>query len=212
MLEELIKKREDNSLYVDSVDLNQYLNEGNDKESRHRDWIRSILKKYPFEENYDYVVTTKKVNTNNKKNPTTEWKNYEFTINMAKEVCMIDKRPKGKEVRRYFIEVEELYKKKTETNLKLNSMLLTHKEKLNLTKELFYPILDRLGVLPSKKNSVHQKIIKAVFGKYENLNKLTKLTDKDIDNYKKIAINMQTDTRYFINYDQITMWDIIKEI
>ncbi len=210
LLENLIKKREDGSLYIDSLDLNKYLNEGHKKNTRHNDWIRSVLKNFEFEEGFDYITVVRNFTTaqgNNSKK-----KNHQLTLNMAKEVCMIDKRPRGREVRKYFIEIEQLYYKQIETNLKLGSMLLTHREKLQLTKELFYPILEKLGVLDVKKNIVHQKIIKSLFGKYENLNKLTKLTDEDIENYKRLAISMQNDTKYFEDKNQITVWDIIKEL
>ena len=73
-------------------------------------------------------------------------------------------------------------------------------------------LLNNEGVLDVKKNLVHQKIIKSLFGKYENLNKLTKLTDEDVENYKRLAISMQNDTRYFEDKNQITVWDIIKHL
>lgn len=209
MLENLVKTKEDGSLYVKSLDLHKYL----EVKTRHNDWIKRQIKNYGLEENRDYTRYSKVSNERGgNKNIKTVSNVYELTINCAKELAMVEKTLIGRKIRRYFIEIEEVYGKQKEANLKLGSMLLTHKEKLNLTKELFYPILDRLGVLQSKKNVVHQKIIKGLFGKYENLNKLTKLTERDIENYKKLAINMQTDTRYFTNYDQITIWDIIKEI
>lgn len=212
LLEGLIKTREDGTKYVSSLDVNNYLNEGHKYKTRHNDWIRSILNKFDFEEGFDYILGVRNFTTNNLKNPVSQKKDLEVTIDMAKEMCMFDKRPKGKEVRRYFIEIEKMYYKQIEANLKLGSMLLTHKEKLQLTKEVFYPILEQLGVLQVKKNSVHKLILKNIFGKYENVNKLTKITDEDIENYKRLAINMQADTNYFEDKNQITVWDIIKDL
>lgn len=206
LLENLIQKREDESLFVDSLDLHKYLG----IKTRHNDWIKRQIKNYKFEEFYDFTITQKRVVVN--KGGYKYHNKYELTINCAKELAMIERNEKGREIRKYFIEIEQLYYKQMETNLKLGSMLLTHREKLQLTKELFYPILEKLGVLDVKKNLVHQKIIKSLFGKYENLNKLTKLTDEDVENYKRLAISMQNDTRYFEDKNQITVWDIIKHL
>ena len=140
------------------------------------------------------------------------FKDYELSFELAKNLAMVSGSIKGQEARDYFIECEQQLIKLTESNLKLGSMLLTHKDKLNLTKELFYPILEQLGVLITKKNAVHQMIIKSIFGKYENVNKLTMITEEDIENYKKLAINLQKDTVYFEDKNQITVWDIIKEM
>lgn len=208
LLENLIQKREDGSLFVDSLDLHKYLGVG----TRHNDWIKRQIKNYGFEEKFDFLRYSKLSTGGKNSNLKREAKKYELSLNCAKELAMVERNEKGREIRKYFIEIEQLYYKQIEANLKLGSMLLTHREKLQLTKELFYPILEKLGVLDVKKNLVHQKIIKSLFGKYENLNKLTKLTDEDVENYKRLAISMQNDTRYFEDKNQITVWDIIKHL
>lgn len=205
ILETLIRKKEDGNIYVNSLELHNYLG----IKTRHNDWIKRQIKNYNFEKDKDFAITQKRVVVNNGGYKIHD--KYELTLNTAKELCMVERTQKGKEIRNYFIEIEELYNKQVIANLKLGSMLLTHKEKLQLTKELFYPILDSLGVLKTKRYSAHQTLIKQVFGKYENLNKLNSFTDEDINNYKKLAEDLSNNNNYFIDKNQVTVWDIISE-
>lgn len=233
LLQELIKVREDGSKFVSARDLHKWL--GSKKTfdrwnsqnllSASYDFIKFIeflpnttqtrmVVESDFEVTFREVKEVKIKLANNKGSIKENqlFTDYELSLRIASHLAMISKCKKGHEARDYFFECEQLYYKQMETNLKLGSMLLTHREKLQLTKELFYPILEKLGVLDFKKNLVHQKIIKSLFGKYENLNKLTKLTDEDVENYKRLAISMQNDTRYFEDKNQITVWDIIKHL
>lgn len=58
-----------------------------------------------FEEGTDFTsVSTNTVVNNGAKR---ELQDYAVTIDMAKELCMMSKTPKGKEVRQYFIQVEK---------------------------------------------------------------------------------------------------------
>lgn len=61
-----------------------------------------------FEENEDFTsVLTSTVVANGARKPIQD---YALTLEMAKELCMMSKTPKGKEVRKYFIEVEKRFK------------------------------------------------------------------------------------------------------
>lgn len=61
-----------------------------------------------FEENEDFTsVLTSTVVANGARKPIQD---YALTIDMAKELCMMSKTPKGKKVRKYFIEVEKRFK------------------------------------------------------------------------------------------------------
>lgn len=66
-------------------------------------WVNQNFKS--FEEGMDFtsVVTTTVVNNGAKK----KLQDYILTIDMAKELCMMSKTSKGKEVRKYFIQVEK---------------------------------------------------------------------------------------------------------
>lgn len=45
---------------------------------------------YSFEENADYILVTQKKETNNPKNPVTEFTDYQISVDMAKQICMRD--------------------------------------------------------------------------------------------------------------------------
>lgn len=64
-------------------------------------------KEYGFIENQDYRLVCIKIHTNNPKNPETNAMDYEITIEMAKELAMLQKTEKGKTARRYFIDLEK---------------------------------------------------------------------------------------------------------
>lgn len=45
---------------------------------------------YSFEENADYILVTQKRETNNPKNPVTEFTDYQISADIAKQICMRD--------------------------------------------------------------------------------------------------------------------------
>ena len=63
---------------------------------------------YGFVENQDYsTLDGQKSPTNNPKNPWTIVTDHQLSLEMAKEICMLQRTDKGRAVRRYLIEVEE---------------------------------------------------------------------------------------------------------
>lgn len=79
---------------VNSRDIYEYL----EINSQYANWIQRAIEKYDFEENNDFNIFVK---------PTNNQKDYIVTMDMAKELCMVSNTEKGKEVRKYFIEVEK---------------------------------------------------------------------------------------------------------
>lgn len=79
-----------------------------------KDWIKRMIE-YGFEENVDYVLVAQERATNNPKNPVTTFNEYYISIDMAKEICMIQRTDKGRQFRQYFIECE---RRLIETNKK----------------------------------------------------------------------------------------------
>ncbi len=65
------------------------------------------MKEYGFTENSDYVLVSQKCETNNPKNPYTVVTDHQLTIDMAKELCIIQRSEIGRQFRQYFIEVEK---------------------------------------------------------------------------------------------------------
>ena len=81
------------------------LHEKLEVKSKFMDWFNNMLK-YGFEENVDYVLASIKKETNNLKNPFTVCNEYYISIDMAKEICMLQRTDKGRMFRQYFIECE----------------------------------------------------------------------------------------------------------
>ena len=70
-------------------------------------WFNRMIE-YGFSaENGDFLLVNQKRLTNNLKNPLVEITDYNISIDMAKEICMIQRNEAGKMFRRYFIEVEK---------------------------------------------------------------------------------------------------------
>lgn len=78
--------------------------------SHFRDWIKNRITKYGFIENQDYIKTSRKVG-----NATAY--DYHITLDMAKELCMVENNDRGREARRYFIECEKQLKQEPQNNL-----------------------------------------------------------------------------------------------
>ena len=128
-MEEIIKinQNEQGEAQVSARDLHKTLN----VKARFNDWITRMIE-YGFAEGVDFYSFLSK--TSNGGRPSIE---YNLTISMAKEVAMLQRNEKGKEVRNYFIQVEDRYKKlandpsyQMALGLKASQLLLEHKDKI----------------------------------------------------------------------------------
>ncbi|MCI5628257.1 MAG: phage antirepressor KilAC domain-containing protein, partial [Clostridium sp.] len=71
------------------------------------DWINGRIKKYEFIENSDFIaITEKKVTAQGNES---EYKDYAITIEMAKELSMVENNEQGRKCRKYFIQVEKAW-------------------------------------------------------------------------------------------------------
>ncbi|EHL7955842.1 antA/AntB antirepressor family protein, partial [Campylobacter coli] len=66
-------------------------------------WIKNRISHYDFIENQDYIIEL--VYTKGRPR-----KEYYVTLDMAKELCMVENNEKGRQARRYFIECEKRLK------------------------------------------------------------------------------------------------------
>jgi anti-repressor protein len=97
-MNELIKiEQRDGKRVVDARELHAFL----EVTSKFADWIKNRIEKYRFIEGQDYTTFSKNLE---KGRPSTE---YAITLNMAKELGMIENNQKGSLVRQYFLEMEE---------------------------------------------------------------------------------------------------------
>lgn len=75
--------------------------------SSYRDWIRNRLNDCDAVENEDYETFAKNLAKPNGGRPSIE---HLIRLDIAKEMAMLERNEKGKQVRRYFIQVEKKYK------------------------------------------------------------------------------------------------------
>ena len=103
---ELIKiiEREGRQL-VSGRELHEFLEIG----TKYKDWFRRMVE-YGFEEEIDFIRVAQKRATNNLKNPVTTVTDHAISIDMAKEISMIQRTEKGKAARQYFINCEKKLK------------------------------------------------------------------------------------------------------
>ncbi len=77
-------------------------------------WINDRINQYNFVKNQDYIVSAKIGKNSKGGRPSKE---YYITIDMAKELSMVERNAKGQQARRYFIECEKRLKEQTPKNL-----------------------------------------------------------------------------------------------
>lgn len=84
------------------------LHEGLEIKTAFKDWFPRMTA-YGFEENQDFILVAQKRATNNPKNPITTCNDYQISIDMAKQICMIQRTDKGKQYRQYFLDLEKAW-------------------------------------------------------------------------------------------------------
>ena len=84
------------------------LHEGLEIGTKFATWFPRMTE-YGFVENTDYMLVTQKRETNNLKNPFTQITDYQITIDMAKQICMIQRTEKGRQYRQYFLDLEKAW-------------------------------------------------------------------------------------------------------
>ena len=72
--------------------------------SRFNDWINNRIRDFGFVENQDFVTVTKNLVSGGIQ------KEIHLSIDMAKELSMVERNEKGKQARQYFIEMEKVAK------------------------------------------------------------------------------------------------------
>lgn len=119
---------------VNARELHAYLEVGKDFST----WIKDRISQYDFAESVDYVKfqdvrSPKSGSTKSRPQTVTE---YSISIDMAKELAMVERNEKGKQARQYFIECERRAKNAVDPVAMLNNpaamrgLLLTYSEKV----------------------------------------------------------------------------------
>lgn len=125
---------------VNARDLHTFLTVG--KMFAH--WIKARIDEYGFVENQDFVSFCQNGQKPQGGRPSIE---YCLTIDMAKELAMVERTPKGREVRQYFIECERrLRASLTRPALDPDAMIITKDEYIALLKEQIAGLKVRLSL------------------------------------------------------------------
>lgn len=107
-----IKEYEDGKRLVSARELHEFLEVGRNFNA----WIQARIKKYGFIENEDYIVIWSESKTGfavdfeetpQKMTAKGYMVDYALTIDMSKELSMVENNEKGQQARRYFIECEK---------------------------------------------------------------------------------------------------------
>lgn len=114
---ELIKVNENNT--VSARELHEFLEVG----TRFDTWFGRMID-YGFEENSDFRAIAQKRAT--AQGNTTTYIDYEITLDMAKELSMIQRTEKGKQARQYFINCEKKLKNIKATALEMSNVNLNN--------------------------------------------------------------------------------------
>ncbi|WP_103601990.1 antA/AntB antirepressor family protein [Campylobacter concisus] len=144
----MINNTEVNS--VNARDLHEVL----ESDTKFSDWIKRRLDETDAILNADYIIVSQKRETiteyGKKASIITE---YILTTDIAKEIAMMERNEKGKQVRRYFIEVEKAYKRDKVAVSQLDYMQI----QLNYLKEQDRKIHE----LENKTDEIHKEQLKA---------------------------------------------------
>ena len=144
----MINNAEVNS--VSARDLHEVL----ESETKFADWIKRRLDETDAVLNADYIIISQKRETITEYGKKASISNeYILTTDIAKEIAMLERNEKGKQVRRYFIEVEKAYKRDKIAVSQLDYLQI----QLNYLKEQDRKIHE----LENKTDEIHKEQLKA---------------------------------------------------
>lgn len=106
-----IYENENKEKLVNARELHQKL----ENKRQFANWIKQRIEQFSFIENEDFIRFNKFVKGDEKGFGNKTIIEYYLTINMAKELAMVENNEIGRKIRRYFIEVEKRYRTIVET-------------------------------------------------------------------------------------------------
>jgi len=134
---------------VNARDLHSFLEVGKDFSG----WIKDRITQFDFSENQDFVITEvlSSPNSASAKARPQVMKEYALSLDMAKELSMVERNAKGKQARQYFIECERVAK--SVPALPTDPMAI-----LKLTFEAMEQSNQRLAVVETKLQELNDNI------------------------------------------------------
>ena len=113
---------------INARELHDYLSVGRDFSN----WIKGRIEKYDFVENVDYIKVAK---TGDSVNTSFQPIDYFISIEMGKELCMVENNEQGKTARKYFIECERQAKNRQPVLTDLSNPIVLRDLLLNYTEQ-----------------------------------------------------------------------------
>ena len=187
MNNELIKitKDDNGNSVVSGRDLHEFL----EVNTQYTKWFNRMAE-YGFAENVDFAVIVKNVYDEKVFGGVRKITDHAMTLDMAKEISMIQRTEKGKQARQYFIEVEKAYKEKYK-------LPQTPEEKLELTMQVTLRLDKRVGNLEKSIDEIQNKSEIDSDQRYKlwvarNKKAVEALGGKDSNAYKDKALSRKT--------------------
>ncbi|EGO3079158.1 phage antirepressor Ant [Campylobacter coli] len=181
--------------------------------SKFADWIKNRINQYDFIENQDYII--KEVFTGRRPR-----KEYYVTLDMAKELCMVENNEKGRQARRYFIEcekrlknieAEQMQKLAFRQSLGYKSQLAQQKEKYeNKIKALKYDLENKKELSFKRKLSKEELLeLRKILAKDYNMvcikewemSLVAEKIGKDTV-FKAVLNKLEKELKYWQNYEE----------
>ncbi|WP_233594347.1 antA/AntB antirepressor family protein [Citrobacter koseri] len=101
----------ESTLLVNARDLHAFLEVG----KRFASWVTERITEYGFVENQDYILVSQNREIKGRGGDRRS-KDYHLTLDTAKELAMVERNEKGRQIRRYFIECEKKLHAKNATS------------------------------------------------------------------------------------------------
>ena len=166
---------------VNARELHEFL----EVKSRFNDWINNRIEEYGFIENQDFVRFHKKMEANN-----ATMIEYHITLDMAKELAMVERTEKGKQARQYFIECEKKLREVVSVKAKYQLGII------NANTEI-----DRMVALSQYEIGYVKPLEKKVEEQAPKADYFDKLVDRNLlTNFRDTAKEFKVGQKFFINF------------
>ena len=144
---------------VNAREIHSYL----EVKTKFADWIKRAIEKYDFIENEDYAV----LKNGNGNNALIE---YIVSLDMAKELSMLENNPKGKETRKYFISAEKQSQKVLTIPDQIMLIAQGHQEIDSRIEVLEHKVDNDIPLSSAQKHNIKQKVNVLVYQLKNNHN------------------------------------------
>ena len=171
------------------------LHEGLGNKRQFTDWIKQRITRYSFEENIDYIkvsLVSQNCEIKTGRGGDTKSVDYIITVDMAKELCMVENNELGRKFRKYFIEAEKKLKQVTKE--------VKHYEKKKIFNDESPLLMEGRKsdtIYNNFKNNTVRKELERVVDKtgikVTNIAKAINISDSNMSDFRNNKINFNDD-------------------